>query len=403
MQALEQVQLFLFLLELEEHPAPHTFAAPGRPLLQDFAHAQHLGHSGDQDVEIAGIAVHQGGHAAELRHQLVRVCAALEVDGQLEAGEVGLVAHVVDLADLAGLDQLLHLVHNGLGGGGVRDLVDLNDVFFFQIAPFGPDLERAAAGLVDLRHLQRIVEDLASCGKVRRRQGLQQVAVRVPDPGDGGLAYLPQVEPADVAGHTHGDAGVGRDQHIREGGGQQGGLEHRCVVVVHHIHGVLVDVGEQLAADGRQLGLGVAGRGVGHIAGIDLAEVALGVHERRQQGAVAPGQTHHGLIDGGVAVGVELHGLADDVGALGARAGQKPHLVHGVQKFPVGGLEAVDLRDGAGDDDAHGVGHVVLFQGVGDGLFGGLAAQSEDIRVRDDSWAGVVGRGFLLHLRLQLL
>ena len=38
----------------------------------------------------------------------------------------------------------------------------------------------------------------------------------------------------------------------------------------------------------------------------------------------------------------------------------------------MGGLKAIDLRDGAGDDDAHGVGHIVFPQGSGYGLFDDL-------------------------------
>ena len=48
---------------------------------------------------------------------------------------------------------------------------------------------------------------------------------------------------------------------------------------------------------------------------------------------------------------------------------EQPHPVHGVEQLAVRGLEAVDLRDGAGDDDAHGVGHVVGLQRAGDGVF----------------------------------
>ena len=95
-----------------------------------------------------------------------------------------------------------------------------------------------------------------------------------------------------------------------------------------------------------------------------------------QQRLIAPGQTDHGLIDGGVAVGVELHGLTDNVGGLGAAAGLQTHLVHGVQELPVGGLEAVDLRNGSGDNDRHGVGHVVQLQGLGNGLLRGGADET---------------------------
>ena len=50
----------------------------------------------------------------ELLHELVRLDAALEVDGQLQAGQVGLVAHIGDLADFARLDELGDLVDDGL-------------------------------------------------------------------------------------------------------------------------------------------------------------------------------------------------------------------------------------------------------------------------------------------------
>ena len=170
---------------------------------------------------------------------------------------------------------------------------------------------------------------------------------------------------------------------IGEGGGQQGGLLHGPVVVVHKVHRVLVNVPEELAADGVQPHLGIPAGRPGHVPGVHLAEVALGVHQGVEQCAVAPGEAHHSVVDGGVAVGVELHGLAHHVGALGAVAAQQVHLIHGVQQLPVGGLEAVDLRDGPGDDDAHGVGHVVQFQRLGDGLLQHLGPQAHDVGVVD--------------------
>ena len=97
---------------------------------------------------------------------------------------------------------------------------------------------------------------------------------------------------------------VGGNQHIGEGGGQQTGLLHGGIIVVHHVHRVAVDVPEQLRADGVQLCLGVPGGGVGHVPGVDLAKVALGVHEGVQQRFVALGQTHHGFVNGRVTVGI---------------------------------------------------------------------------------------------------
>src|SRR5699024_9789461 len=103
---------------------------------------------------------------------------------------------------------------------------------------------------------------------------------------------------------THGDALVGGHQHVGEGGGQQGGLLQLAVVVVHKVHRVLVDIPEQLGADGVQPHLGVPAGRPGHVPGVHLAEVALAVHEGVEQGPVAPAEADHGVVDGRVPVGV---------------------------------------------------------------------------------------------------
>ena len=367
-QALEEVELLLLLLEGELGPPADAVGPPGGPPVQDLPHPHDLGHPVHQDVEVAGEGVLEGGGPEELLHELVRVGAPFQVDGQLQAGQVGLVPHVGHFPELAGLDELGHLVQDGLHRGGVGDLVDLDEVVRLHIPPLGPDLEGAPAGGVDGGQLLPVVEELAPGGKVRGQDGVQQVALRVADPGDGPVAHLRQVKPAEVGGHAHGDAHVGRDQNVGEGGGQEEGLSESPVVVGDKVHHVFVDVPEELFADAVQLDLGVPGGGVGHVPGVDLAEVALGVHRRVEEGAVPLGQADHGLIDGRVPVGVELHGGPHHVGRLGPPPGEQLHLVHGVQELAVGGLEPVDLRDGPGDDDAHGVGHVVEFQGVGNGL-----------------------------------
>ena len=373
------MQLVLFLLHHEVDPPPDGPGPPGSPLLQDLPHPQHLGSTGDQHVEVAGKGVLQGCQLVELGHQLVRVHAPLQVDGQFQAGEVRLVPHVGDLFRPARLDELRHLVQDGLHGGGVGDLVDLDEILLFDVVVLGPDPDAAPAGLIDLPDGVPVEDQLSAGGEIRRQQGLHQVAVRVLQIGDGGVADLLQIEPTELGGHAHGDAAVGGHQNVGEGGGQQGRLLHGVVVVVHKVHGVAVDIPEQLGADGRQLGLCVPGGGPGHVPGVDLAEVAFGIHKRRQQGAVAPGEAHHGVVDGGVAVGVEAHGLAHDVGGLGPGSRQQTHLVHGVQQLAVGGLEPVDLRNGPGDNDAHGVGHVVGLQRVGDGLFHHRRVKADDV------------------------
>ena len=269
------MQLVFLLVQVEEHAAAHTFRAPGRPLVQQLAHTEHARHAADQHIEVAGKAVHQRGHLHQLGHQLFRVGAALEVDRDLEAGKVGLVAHIRDLAHLAGFDQLGDLVDDRFDRGRVRNLGDLDEVFLFAVRPLGAHLERAAAGLVDRAHLGLVVNQLAAGRKVRRGHGRNQIMFRVFDIFDRGAAHLAEVEAAEVGRHADRDTRVRGHEDVREGGRQQHRLLHRAVVVVHKIDRVRVDIAEQLGAERIQLGLGVTRRGVRHVARIHLAKVAL--------------------------------------------------------------------------------------------------------------------------------
>ena len=325
------MQAVFLLLNLEENPALDAVRAPGRPLVQNLPHAHHTGHSRNKDIEIAGETVLQRRQPEQLLHQLLRVNAPFQVDGQLQAAKVGLVPHIGDLFDLPRLDQLRHLIHDDFRGGGVGNFRDFNEVTVLDVAPFCPEPEASTACGIDFPGGGFVKQQLAAGGKIRAGQGLQNVVVGIFHQGNGGVAHLPQVKRADVGRHAHGDALVGRNQHVGECGGQQRRLLHGGVVVVHHVHGVAVNVLEHLGTDGVQLGLGVPGGGVGHVPGVHLTEVALGIHKGMQQRLVALGKTHHGLINGGVAVGVQAHGLADDVGGFRPSAGEQTHFVHGIQ------------------------------------------------------------------------
>ena len=74
-QTPQQVEPIFLLLDLVENPALDAVRPPGNPLLQDLPHAHHPGHSGDEDVKVAGEAVLQRGQPEQLLHQLVRVHA----------------------------------------------------------------------------------------------------------------------------------------------------------------------------------------------------------------------------------------------------------------------------------------------------------------------------------------
>ena len=226
---------------------------------------------------------------------------------------------------------------------------------------------------------------------------LEQVAIGVLQVVHGGSADLVEVEAADVGRHGDADALVGRDEDVGERGGQQTRLLHGAIVAVDEVDRVLVDVLEDLGADGGELGLGITRGGVAQIARIVLAKVALRLHEGGEQRLVAGCQTHHRLVDCGVAVRVELHGLAHNVGALLALALEQTHLVHGVEQLAVGGLKAVDLGERTRDVDAHGVGHVVDLERLRDRLIGDLGVQADDVLGVDLLFLWLVLRLLLCH------
>ena len=379
-QALEQMQAFLLALQIVVGAAAHALRAERDPLQQDLPHAQHFGLPGDQHVEVAGEVVLQRGGLEQPRHQLVRVLSALEVDGQFQAVQVGFVAHVADLADLAQLDQLGDLVHDGLHRGGGGNMGHVDAVVGFVVAPPGAYPHAAAAVFQHVLHLGCVVQDGAAAYKIGGGQNLFQFGVRVFHQRDGGAAELRQVERTDVGRHAHGDAQrvVGQDR--GEGHRQQRGFGGGAVVVGHKIHGVLINVAEQFLTHRLQLGLGVTGGGVGHVAAVRLAEVALGIHKGNQQALVGTAHAHHRVVDGRIAVGVQVHRAAHDVGTFGAHAFQQAHGVHRVQQLAVRRFEPVDLRQGAGYDDAHRVGHIVGFEGLGDGGLDDLTG-GEDLHI----------------------
>ena len=238
-----------FFLLLVVDAAADAFGAPCGPLLNDLPHAEHPRHASNEQVEVAAEGIRQRRRAHELLHELVGIHAALEVDRQLHAGQIRLVAHIVDLADLARLDQLRDLINDRLRRRGIGDLIDLDEIALLDIAPAGADTNAAATGAVDLRDLLRCVEDLTARGEVGRGHILHQIAVRVFDPRGSRLADLAEVKRADVTRHADRNAHIRRGENVREGGGQQGRLLHGAVIVVHKIDGLRVDIAEDLGAD----------------------------------------------------------------------------------------------------------------------------------------------------------
>lgn len=112
-------------------------------------------------------------------HQLVRVGAALEVNGDLKAGQVGLVADIRDLPDFPALDEVGNFIDDGLDGGRVWNFEHLNQVFLFEILPFGAHLERAAAGRINFAHFGLVENNLAAGRKIGCRQRGEEIVRRI--------------------------------------------------------------------------------------------------------------------------------------------------------------------------------------------------------------------------------
>jgi len=155
------------ILNLEVDAPLHAVGAPCGPLFQNLAHTHHPGHAGDEDIKITGEAVLQGGQPEELLHQLFRVNAPLQVDGQLQTAQIGFIAHVGDFLDLARLDELRHLVHDDFRGGGIGNLGDLDEIACLDIVPLGTELEAAPACGVDIPGGCLVKEQFCTGGKVR--------------------------------------------------------------------------------------------------------------------------------------------------------------------------------------------------------------------------------------------
>ncbi|MNX79391.1 hypothetical protein D3C86_1110200 [compost metagenome] len=354
-------------------------------MAQDLVQAQDLGlavDQGEHDDAEGGLEL---GLLVEVVEHHLGVGVALELDDHADAVAIALVAQIRDAVELLVLDQVGDLLDEGIGAHLVGqlgdddrvlvalDLLDLGD---------GAQGDGAAAGGVGLVDAL-LAQDDGAGREVGALDVLDQVArgeAGLFDHRDQAVDDLAQVVRRDVGRHADRDARGAVDQQVRDARGQDDGLLGGAVVVGVEVDRLGVDVGEHLARDAAEAGLGVAvGR---RRVAVDRAEVAVAVDQHVAQREVLR-QANHRVIDRGVAVGVVLTEHVADHGrrlAVLALVGQVV-LVHGEQDAPVHWLEAVaDVRERAPDDDAHGVVEVGLLE---------LLAQ----RARDDPCGGLRGIG----------
>ena len=162
------MELVLFLLKVKLKLSLKTAETELYPLLDYLHHAHLSGGRVDKHVEVALEAILKRCHLEELEHKLVGINASAEIERELKAAEVDLVAEVNDLLELALFNEVGYLVKYRLDIGRVRDLNDINAVLCLVVVVARADLYRARAGLVDLSHILSIVEYRASAREVGR-------------------------------------------------------------------------------------------------------------------------------------------------------------------------------------------------------------------------------------------
>ena len=259
------MELFAFFAQLVINSPLNALGTPRHPFFQYLTNAHNPGIAADEYIEVAGELILQCGELEKLLHKLLRICAAFKVDCKLQTAQIGLVAHIAYLTDLPRFQKLGNLIHYLLNGGGIGYFIYLYHIFLWQIAPAGAYFEASASRTIDILHFRETIDYLAACRKIRGGHSGEDVVTGIGYEVGGGLTDFSQIEAADLACHTDGNAHIGGNKDVGEAGGQQGGLKHCAVIVVHKIDGVLIDILEYLGADGGQLGFGITGGCISHI------------------------------------------------------------------------------------------------------------------------------------------
>ena len=282
----QQMELVPLFAEIKGHFPPHASGTEGNPFPEDFRHTHLPGRGIDKDIEIAFEGILKRGQSEQTVHQSVRIGSFLEVDCQLKAGQTDFIAHIRNFPDCVVLDKLNYLIHDLLQRSGVGDLENFNAVCRGIVLIACPDAHGTLPGFIHRLQLFRIVDQRAAAREVGSLDNFHQPLggqVWFLQQGNCTVADLRQIEGADVRRHADCDAHIGRYQNIRESSREQNRFLHGGVVVVHHVHGILIDTTEYLRAERLQFYLSIPhGRGIG-VGGVLLAEAALGVYEGMQE------------------------------------------------------------------------------------------------------------------------
>ena len=360
LQTFQNVGALLGLLQIKGGTPAHDLRLERHIALQHGFQCHGLGHAAVQRQQMHAHGVLQLGIAVQLVQHHLRVRVLFQLDDDPHAVAVGLVVQVADALDAL----FLHQIRDVLDQAGLVDHVgDLGDDDLEPAVLLLLDLGAAAQG--DLAAAGGVggtdaaaAHDDAAGGEVGALDVLHQagqVDVRIVDQGHRALDHLGQVMGRDVGGHAHGDAGGTVHQQVGEPAGQHGRLLLGLVEVQTEVHGVLLDVGEQIHRHLAHAGLGVTvgSRGVA----VHATEVTLAIHQRIAHGEILR-QTDHGVINRRVTMGVigAQHGTHGIRTLAVGMAGVVAALIHGVKDAAVHRLQAVaHIRQSTGYDNGHGI------------------------------------------------
>ena len=127
------MELFAFLVEVENSSAAHALGTELYPLIQYLVNAHYLRVAVHEYIEVAGIGILQRGHAVKLLHGLIGICALFEVYRYGKAVEVGIVANVRNFAELARLYLRDYLFYYSLYRSGSGYLLYYKAVRLFIV------------------------------------------------------------------------------------------------------------------------------------------------------------------------------------------------------------------------------------------------------------------------------
>ena len=116
-KSLQKVQPLSLFGAIIEGTALDTLNTESNPLVKQFFYSENTRNTCDKHVEVAGVAVLEGGQLEELCHQLVGVGAALEVNCYFETVKTCFVADIRDFLDLALLYEVNDFLNDDLAGG----------------------------------------------------------------------------------------------------------------------------------------------------------------------------------------------------------------------------------------------------------------------------------------------